>query len=312
MVKITESQAYALFYAHVHSKAHSLRSRETYLRWVQRLGEFYQPDGPDLEDLCQRQVLDYLVHLRDDCKLAASTVNQALVSIRMLYRDVLERDWKLWRDFHLKRYKPLPSVLTRREVQTVLAAVDEERFRAILSLIYHCGLRLSEALRLKPRDIDSARGVVRIRHGKGDKAREVPICTPMIDYLREFWLQHKNRQWLFPGLTRNWKYSGMTQAQAMRCSEKSMSSTSVQVAMRVVRKSSGISKPFTVHTLRHSFATHLLEDGVSIRQVSRYLGHSDLNSTLIYLHVTELSEEGGRRSQSNLFNSVIASALSGQ
>ena len=310
MVNITESKAYALFYTHVHSKAHSPRSREAYLRWVQRLDEFYQPDGPDLQELCQRQVLDYLVHLRDDCKLSASTVNQALVSIRTLYRDVLERDWKLWGDFHLKVYKPLPSVLSTQEVQRVLVVIDEERFRVLFSLIYHCGLRLSEALQLKPVDIDSARGVVRVRHGKGDKAREVPIGRQMIDQLRQFWRLHKNRQWLFPGVDRNWKHRGITQAQAMGRSNKPMSSTSAQVAMRIIRKSSGIQKSFTIHTLRHSFATHLLEQGVSIRQVSGYLGHSDLNSTLVYLHVTELSEESGRSSQNKLFNSVIASAFS--
>ena len=309
MVNNTESKAYALFYAHVHCKVNAPRSRETYLRWVQRLAEFYQPKALKLEDLSEREVLDYLVYLREDCKLAVSTLSQALVPIRMLYRDVLERDWKLWRDLHLKGHKPLPSVLTTQEVTRVLAAVDEDRFRAFFSLVYHCGLRLSEALQLKPTDIDSARGVVRVRHGKGDKAREVPICSQMIDYLRRFWCRHKNRQWLFPGLDRHWKYDGITQAQAMGRCNKAMSASSVQVAMQAVRKSSGIHKPFTVHTLRHSFATHLLEQAVSIRQVSRYLGHSDLNSTLVYLHVTELSEQGGRRSQSKLFDSVIASAL---
>ena len=107
-----------------------------------------------------------------------------------------------------------------------------------------------------------------------------------------------------------WKQSGISQAEAMGRSEKAMSSSAVQMAMRIIRKSSGVQKLFTVHTLRHSFATHLLEDGVSIRQVSRYLGHSELKSTMVYLHVTELSEEGGRRSQSKLFYSVIAPALS--
>ncbi len=310
MVKIKQSKTYALFYAHVHSKAHSPRSREAYLRWVERLAEFYQPGGTCLRRLSERQVLDYLIHLRDDQKLAAATVNQALVPIRMLYRDVLGRDWKLWREFHLQRREPLPTVLTRKEVRRVLACVHEGRFKAVLSLIYHCGLRLSEALQLKPKDIDSERGVVRVRHGKGNKAREVPICPQMIERLRRFWEHHKNRQWLFPGVGRGWKQSGITQAEAMGRSDKAMSCSAVQMTMRIIRKSSGVQKPFTVHTLRHSFATHLLEDGVSIRQVSRYLGHSELKSTLVYLHVTELSEQGGRHSQSKLFDSVIAPALS--
>ena len=307
--KTKSSKTYQQFYAHVHSKAHSPRSREVYLRWVERLGEHYQPKGPGLRRLSERQVLDYLICLRDDQKLAASTVNQALVPIRILYRDVLERDWKLWSQFELQRREPLPEVLTREQVRRVLACVHEGRFRAVLALVYHCGLRLSEAMQLKPTDIDSGRGVVRVRHGKGDKAREVPICPAMVQRLRAFWKHHKNPDWLFPGVGRGWKQSGISQAEAMHRSKKPMSSSAVQMAMRIIRKSSGIQKHFTVHTLRHSFATHLLEDGVSIRQVSRYLGHSELKSTLVYLHVTELSEEGGRQSQSDLFDSVIDPAL---
>jgi site-specific recombinase XerD len=309
MSKTKTSKTYAQFYAHVHSKAHSPRSREVYLRWVERLGEYYQPDGPGLRRLSERQVLDFLIYLRDDQKLAGSTVNQALVPIRILYRDVLERDWRLWYEFTLQRREPLPSVLTRDEVHRVLSNVHEGRFRAVLSLIYHCGLRLSEALQLKPTDIDSQRGVIRIRHGKGDKAREVPICMSMVQRLRDFWKHHQNPDWLFPGVGRGWKQSGISQGEAMGRSKKPMSSSAVQMAMRTIRGNSGVKKPYTVHTLRHSFATHLLEDGVSIRQVSRYLGHTDLKSTLVYLHVTELSEEGGRQAQAKLYKQVIEQAL---
>ena len=308
--KTTSSKTYQQFYGHVHSKAVRPRSREAYLRWVERLGEHHQPDGPGLRRLSERQVLDYLIYLRDEQKLAASTVNQALVPIRMLYRDVLERDWKLWSQFELQRREPLPTVLSRAEVRRVLGCVHEGRFRAVLSLVYHCGLRLSEALQLKPTDIHSSRGVLRVREGKGGKAREVPICPAMIKRLRAFYRHHKNPDWLFPGVGRGWKQSGISQGEAMSRSKKPMSSSAVQMAMRIIRKSSGLSKPFSVHTLRHSFATHLLEDGVSIRQVSRYLGHSELKSTMVYLHVTELSEEGGRASQSKLFESVIAPVLS--
>lgn len=310
MVTSKSCKSYASFYAHVHSKAHSPRSREVYLRWVERLGEFYLPHGPGLGHLSERQVLDYLIHLRDEQKLAPSTVNQALVPIRMLYRDVLGRKWKLWSEFTLRRREPLPTVLSRKEVSRVLSCVHEGRFKAVLAVVYHCGLRLSEALQLKPTDIDSSRGVLKVRHGKGGKAREVPVCPEMLGRLREFYRHHRNPRWLFPGVGRGWKQAGLTQAQAMQRSKKAMSPSAVQMAMRVIRKSSGIAKPFTVHTFRHSFATHLLEDGVSIRQVSRYLGHSELKSTMVYLHVTELSEEGGRRSQSALFESVIAPALS--
>jgi len=307
--KTQSSKTYQQFYAHVHSKAVRPRSRVTYLRWVERLGEHYQPKGPGLRRLSERQVLDFLIYLRDDQKLAASTVNQALVPIRTLYRDVLERDWKLWSQFELQRREPLPTVLSREEVRRVLASVHEGRFKALLAIIYHCGLRLSEALNLKPTDIDSKRGVVRVREGKGGKAREVPICPAMVARLRAFWKCHRNPDWLFPGVGRGWKRAGLTQGEAMGRTKKPMSSSAIHMAMRIIRRSCGVSKHFTVHTFRHSFATHLLEEGVSIRQVSRYLGHSELKSTMVYLHVTELSEEGGRQSQSDLFDSVIAQAL---
>ena len=309
MNKTKESKTYQRFYAHVHSKAYSSRSREVYLRWVERLAEHHQPCGPGLLRLSERQVLDYLIYLRDEQALAASTVNQALVPIRILYRDVLERDWKLWYQFTLQRREPLPTVLSREEVCEVLSAVHEGRFRAVLALIYHCGLRLSEALKLKPGDIDAKRGVVRVRSGKGGRPREIPICPAMVRRLRSFWKHHRNRDWLFPGVGRGWKQKGLTQGEAMGRSKKPMSSSAVQMAMRVIRAKSRVKKNFSVHTLRHSFATHLLEDGVSIRQVSRYLGHSDLKSTLVYLHVTELSEEGGRQAQEKLFNEVIERAL---
>lgn len=307
MVKLNTSKTYDKFYEHVHSKAYSSRSRTSYLRWVQRLDGYYPKSG--LRRLKERDVLDYLIHLRDEQQLAAATVNQALVPIRILYRDVLGRQWKIWSEFHLQRREPLPSVLTRDEVRQVLACIHEGRFKAILSLVYHCGLRLSEACKLKPADIDAGRGVVRVRWGKGGKHREVPICPEMIQRLRAFWKHHRNRQWLFPGVGRGWKQKGMSQAEAMRQATAPMSSSAVQMAMRIIRANSGLDKPFTVHTLRHSFATHLLEDGVSIRQVSRYLGHSELKSTLVYLHVTELSEAGGRQSQSKLYKTVIESAL---
>lgn len=307
MEKYKTSKTYDKFYEHVHSKAYSSRSRDSYLRWVQRLDEYYPKKA--LSRLKEREVLDYLIHLRDEQSLAAATVNQALVPIRILYRDVLGRQWKIWSEFHLQRREPLPSVLTRDEVRQVLACVHEGRFKAILSLVYHCGLRLSEACKLKPTDIDAGRGVVRVRAGKGGKHREVPICPEMIQRLRTFWKHHRNRQWMFPGVGRGWKQKGMSQAQAMQQATVPMSSSAVQMAMRIIRANSGLTKPFTVHTLRHSFATHLLEQGVSIRQVSRYLGHSELKSTLVYLHVTELSEEGGRQSQSELYKTVIERAL---
>lgn len=270
---------------------------------IRQLSEHYPKRS--LKQISERQVFDYLIHLRDHEKYRPGTLNGAVVAMRAFFRDFLKLNWNLWREFTIRRDAPLPVVLTQDETRRVLEAVTENRFRAVFALIYHCGLRLGEALNMRPTDIDSGRGVVRVREGKGGKAREVPISPCMIKRLRRYWLFHRNTRWLFPSLGRGWKGRHLTLAEAMHESQKPMSVSSVQMAMRVVRAGSRIKKPFTCHSLRHSFATHLLEGGVSIRQVSQYLGHSTLKSTLVYLHVTEISENKGRHVQQALFETII-------
>jgi integrase len=251
-------------------------------------------------------VFDHLIHLRDEEKLRPSTLNQAVVALRLCFRDFLGRHWKLWEQFEIRRDRPLPVVLARAEVRRLLASVRENRFKAVLALIYHCGLRVGEAVRIRPCDIDAGRGVLRIIDGKGGKNREVPIAPQMIARLRRYWCFHGNRQWLFPGVGRGWRERSRSLAAAMGEASQPMSVSSVQAAMRMVVASSRIKKAATCHSLRHSFATHLLEDGVSIRQVSTYLGHGSLTSTLIYLHVTEISESKGREVQARLLDTVLA------
>ena len=299
MSDVLQSKDYQEFFVFVESQSLRARTKTAYLRRVRLLAGYFPKRS--LKRIGERQVFDYLLHLRDHDKLRPSTLNQALVALRMFYRDFLGLDWKLWREFTIRRDAPLPVVLTRSEVRRVLASVRENRFKAVLALIYHCGLRLGEAVTLRPADIDSARGVVRVRDGKGGKAREVPVSPAMVGRLRAYWRFHRNRRWLFPAVGRFWKKRHLTLAEAMGQSEKPMSVSSVQMTMRIVRARCGIHKPLTTHTLRHCFATHLLEGGVSIRQVSQYLGHATLNSTLVYLHVTEISDNKGRHVQQALF-----------
>jgi integrase len=150
------------------------------------------------------------------------------------------------------------------------------------------------------------RGVLRVIDGKGGKSREVPIAPQMIERLRRYWRFHGNRRWLFPGVGRGWKERSRSLAAAMGEASQPMSVSSVQAAMRMVVATARIKKAATCHSLRHSFATHLLEDGVSIRQVSAYLGHGSVNSTLVYLHVTEISESKGREVQARLLEEALA------
>ncbi len=289
----------------VESKALRGRSKQEYLRQVRKLAEYYP--SRSLGALCERQVFDYLIFRRDEQKLRPSTLNQAVVALRMFYRDFLKRDWPLWTQFEIRRDQPLPVVLTRDETRRLLRAIRSNRFKAILCLIYHCGLRVGEATMIRPQDIDTARGVIRILNAKGGKNREVPIAPGMLQRLRRYWCAHGNRGWLFPAVGRGWKDRWRSLRRAMAQASKPMSVSSVQAAMRMAVASCGLKKNATCHTLRHSFATHLLEDGVSVRQVGTYLGHSNLYSTLIYLHVTEISESKGREVQARLLEHVLAS-----
>jgi integrase/recombinase XerD len=302
---IASSKSYQDYVVFVESKSLRGRSKEEYLRQVRKLAEYYP--NRSLKQITERQVFDYLIFRRDEQKLRPSTLNQAVVALRMFYRDFFRRDWQLWTQFEIRRDQPLPMVLTREETRRLLGGVRSGRFKAILCLIYHCGLRVGEAAAIRPTDIDAARGVIRIVNAKGGKNREVPVAPAMIERLRRYWCAHRNQHWLFPAVGRGWKDRWRSLAVAMAQATKPMSVSSVQAAMRMAVASCGLKKNATCHTLRHSFATHLLEHGVSIGQVSAYLGHSNLFSTLIYLHVTEISECKGRDVQARLLEHVLAS-----
>lgn len=299
------SKVYQDYVVFVQSKSLRGRSKAEYLRQVRKLAEHYPQRS--LQQLTERQVFDFLIFRRDQQKLRPSTLNQAVVALRLFYQDFLQRDWPLWRQFEIRRDQPLPMVISRAETRRLLAGIRRGRFKAILSLIYHCGLRVGEAVQIRPGDIDAARGVLRILDGKGGKHREVPLAPAMIERLRRYWKAHRNPRWLFPGVGRGWKDRFHCLATAMGQAAKPMSVSSVQNAMRMATATCGLKKAATCHTLRHSFATHLLEGGVSIGQVSAYLGHSNLYSTLIYLHVTEISEAKGRAVQAQLLAEVLPS-----
>lgn len=273
------------------------RTRESYLAWVRQLHAAFP--RRHITRLRESEVVDFLISLRQERGLKDSTINQAVCALRTLYRDHLGRDWKGWKSIKIRREEPLPNVLSREEVARFLASVRCGRFRAVFTVMYHCGLRLGETIHLKPGHIDAARRVLRVVGGKGLKDREVPITDGLIARLRVFWKAHRNPEWIFPATGRGWKSAGRTLAQAMGRSDKPMSDASVQSAMRATVISLGWDKrhgrrPVTCHTLRHCYATHLLDAGVSVRLVSDYLGHASLKPTLVYLHLTEVSESKAR------------------
>jgi integrase len=192
----------------------------------------------------------------------------------------------------------LPTVLTREEVARLFSVIHEPRFRTLFRLIYCCGLRLGEALSLEIGDLrDPTR--LHLRQTKGNKERYVPLPPAMLKELRVFWCTHRNKRWLFPCMGRGWREKPESRAR-LAIVDEPMGQGSVQLCMRLARAAAQLPVTTVVHTLRHSYATHMLEAGVSIRLISAYLGHSSLETTLIYTHLTAVNEESAREAIAKL------------
>jgi integrase/recombinase XerD len=285
----------------------SLRARtlESYLSWVKRIAKHH--GVACASQLKQEQVLSFLHYVQQTKGYEGSTLNQCVCALRLFYRDHLERpDWTCWNKIKIKRSEPLPTVLAREEVRTLLASVKEPRFRTLFSLMYHCGLRLGEACRIEVTHLDRKRGVLRVINGKGGKNREIPVAPEMFTQLGRWWLSHRNPRFLFPGVGRAWKEKYGCNLTAMRLAQQPMSEASVQQAIKAAILTSRLTKAgISCHALRHSYATHMLEEGVSLRQLQSYLGHNDIKTTLVYLHLTHVSETRAQEALARLYTQVI-------
>lgn len=281
-------------------------SEKNYLRWITRFAEFHQ--RVDLPIFEYNQIEAYLLHLKNERKFKPSTINQARSSLQLLYRDHLKLNWEEhWKHVRFKQQPAIPHVITRHEVELLLASFEQNRFRALFTVVYQCGLRISEARHIKPKDINSKRNVLLVREGKGGKSREVPMNPALINRLRTFYLAHQNKEWLFPATVRHYrKHSTLSLSEAMGLGTRPMSIDTTHSAFRKACDKSGLMamhEKIVIHTLRHSYATHMLEAGVSVRQLAAYLGHSSLESTMVYLHLTEMSEEKARAALTTLAGS---------
>ena len=184
-----------------------------------------------------------------------------------------------------RREFKLPVILSMEEVRQLLGCVRLDRYRVCLTLIYACGLRLKEGVSIKIADIDSARGLIHVRAGKGAKDRYVPLPESVLALLRSFWLSHRNPIWLFPAHGRG------GDGRAMQRAVKPLSKNALQGALGQALKDSGIHKRVCIHTFRHSYATHLLESGMNLRLIQAYLGHSSPTTTAIYTHLTSKAKD---------------------
>ncbi len=254
----------------------SSRTQEAYVGAVRQLAaHFHKP--PD--QLSEEELRQYFLYLTDVKRVAPSTLTIALSGIKFLYQHTLRQDWPTLDLVRAPHEKKLPVVLSVAEVGQVLRCVHRLRYRICLSTIYACGLRLQEGVQLQVGDIDGERCLLHVRHGKGNKDRYVPLPQRGLELLRDYWRSHRHPVWLFPS----------THQTEASCTAP-MDVSGVQKAFRAAVQESGITKPATVHTLRHSYATQLLEAGVNLRIIQIYLGHASPTTTAIYTHLTRPSE----------------------
>ncbi len=258
----------------------SERTQQCYTRSVRMLVDFYNKT-PD--QINEQQLQDYFLHRKNESKWSAATMRICYSGIKFFFINVLKRDWHTLKLICAKREQRLPTVLSLNEVWNILNTVNTPQNKAYLTTVYTCGLRLNEALFLQVSDIDSDRMRIHVHRGKGAKDRYVPLPEATLNSLRLYWKHHRNPIWIFPRLGRSGK-EGPT-------AKKPMAKASVQGALRRVLTQLKIKKRISTHTLRHSYATHLLEAGVNIRRIQQYLGHSSLNSTMVYLHLTTQGHE---------------------
>jgi integrase/recombinase XerD len=222
------------------------------------------------EGLGPRDIRDYQIYLTNEKKLAAGSVAIATAALRFLYAVTLKRTWRLEEVLPMpKTPQKLPVILSPEEVLHLLNCVPRRKSRTILTVCYAAGLRIAEAVALKPTDIDSQRMTIRVEQGKGQKDRYVMLSEQLLKILREWYRCAKPTHWMFPG-----QIPGMH-----------ISTTGVQDACKLGRKLSGIAKPVTPHSLRHAFATHLLEHGTDLRTIQLLMGHRSLSTTSRYLRL---------------------------
>lgn len=248
----------------------AVRTRETYLACVRQLAEHYHcsPDTLNAE-----QLQAYLLYLIQERKLAYASVNQAACAFRFLFGEVLKQR-AIWLEIPMAKVpKRLPVILTRAEIVRLFDACDSLRSRTLLMTTYAAGLRLGEVCRLQVSDIESApeRMCLKVRQGKGGKDRYTLLSPQLLTTLRQYWQDRRPRPWLFPNLS----------------GDGPICDTTPQRMYHAACERAGLTNAAGIHTLRHSFATHLLEAGVDLHTIQRLLGHGHIATTMRYLHLAQ-------------------------
>jgi site-specific recombinase XerD len=286
---------YDRFVADLKLKGYQKRSTQSYLRAMRQLQNFA---CKAVEEITEEDVREYWLYCKEGLGWGASTLRISYSGIKLFYSLTLKRDWEVWHSVKFERDQTLPVVLSIDEVRLLLQSIPTLQNRAFFTVMYACGLRLNEAIHLQVCDIDGQRQFVHVRHGKGAKDRLVPLADSALELLRAYYKTHRNPTWVFPALGHSGK-EGPTATEPVP-------EQTVQGALRRAVAQLGLRKPVRPHTLRHSYATHMIEAGVPVRHVQECLGHASLTATMIYLHITSHGKEDSRRRMNQLMRGVLS------
>ena len=262
----------------------SQRTHDGYLREVRKLAAYF---GIAPDKITESQLREYFLYRKNDCRFAPGSLRVAFSGIKFFYTHTVPRDSEVLKKLRIPKQKTLPDVLTIGEVHALIGAVRTRRNTVYFWTVYSLGLRLEEGLNLQVGDIDGQRMMVHVHRGKGAKDRYVPLPTSTLAALRDYWKRHRNPRLIFPADSRRHRGASTT--------GRTMDATTVQGCMKQVVHKRNMTKRVSIHTLRHSYATHLLEAGVSLKMIQKLLGHSSLQTTMVYLHLTETAESDAGR-----------------
>ena len=246
------------------------KTQHMYLREVSNLATYFNKPPEQLEE---HEVKEYLLYLLNERNLSHGTYRFYVAGLKFFYRTTLKREEVVANIRYPKRKKTLPIVLAISEVEALFAVTDNIKHRAILMITYSSGLRISEVSRLKITDIDSKRMMVRVEQGKRSKDRYTILSQTALECLRQYWREYRPKEWLFEGTKE----------------DTHITISSITQIFHKAKKRAGITKPASVHSLRHAFATHLIEAGTSLHHVQLLLGHRSPTTTTVYLHVSQLN-----------------------
>jgi integrase/recombinase XerD len=247
---------------------YSVKTQAVYVECVSLFARHFRRSP---EQLGPEEIRAYQLYLIQEKKISWSRFNQTICALRFLYGTTLQKDWIIKHLPFPRKETRLPVILSPAQVSCLLQSISNPRYRMFFTTIYATGLRLSEARRLEVADIDSARNTVRVRQGKGRKDRYVMLSPRLLEQLRQYWKAYRPARLLFPGLD----------------PERPLAERTLQDALREARDKAGLSPQVTAHTLRHCFASHLLERGANVRVIQLLLGHASLKTTARYTHVAD-------------------------